>query len=124
MKKIGKNQIPLTKNEISKVKTRALRKGIWYRVLTKVERACIDLVIKVVERIRSFLLKKMLSSILNKLEAAMESHVKHLMREIGDKLAFELSQIAQNWGNKTAARWAEDSGLMQYLTITHLNAPS
>jgi len=123
MKTTSEMRILLTRNEIVKVKTRALRKGMWYRVLSRIERACIDLVIKVVERVRSFLLQKMLSSILKKLEEAMESQVQHLMQRVGSHLASELSQIAQDWGNKSAVHWAKDYGFIQYLTITHMNAP-
>ena len=123
MKTTGEMRIPLTRNEIVKVKTRALRRGVWYRVLTRVERACVDLVIKVVERVRSRLLIGVLSSILRKLDAAMESQIWRLMRELGGKLASKMSQIAQNWGNKSAVQWTKDVGFVQYLTITHMNAP-
>ena len=123
MKTIGEMRIPLTRNEIIKVKTRALRKGVWYRILTNVERAYIDLVIKVVERVRSRLLIGVLSSILRKLDAAMESQIWRLMRELGGKLASKMSQIAQNWGNKSAVQWTKDVGFVQYLTIIHMNAP-
>jgi len=111
------------RSEIIRIKARALRRGAWFRVLTRVERACIDLVIKIVERVRSRLLQKVLSSILSKLEEAMESQVQRLMRKVGNNIAKEMSQIAQTWGNKSAVRWAEDSGFVQYLTITYMNAP-
>ena len=116
-------RMSLSRSEIIKAKTRALRKGVWYRVLTNVERACIDLVIKVVERVRSRLLSSVLSSILRKLDAAMESQIWRLMRELGGKLASKMSQIAQNWGNKSAVQWTKDAGFVQYLTINHMNAP-
>jgi len=121
---LNEKRIPLMRNEISRIKARALRRGLWFRVLTKVERACVDLTIKVVERVRSRLLQRVLSSILNKLEEAMESQVRRLMREVGDALAQKLSQIAQEWGNKLAVKWAEGSGFVQYLTIIYLNTPS
>jgi len=123
MKTTGEVQVPLIRDDLIKVKTRALRRGAWYRVLTRVERACIDLVIKVVERVRSFSLRRALSSILSKLEAALESPVQRLMRGIGADLVFKLSKIAQEWGNKSAVHWAKDVGFMQYLTIMHMNAP-
>jgi hypothetical protein len=121
MKTTGEMQRSLSRSDLVNVKTRALRRGVWYRVLTRIERACIDLVIKVVERARSFSLKKMLSSMLKKLEEAMESPVRRLMREIGDSLAQRLSQIAQGWGNKSAVRWVKDSDFSKYLTITYMN---
>jgi len=87
------------------------------------ERACLDLAIIVVERVRSRLLQGLLSSALKKLEEAMESKVQRLMSEIGNDLATQLSQIAKCWGNKSATKWAKDAGFKQYLTITYMNAP-
>jgi hypothetical protein len=83
-----------------------------------------DLVIRVVDRVRSRLLEKVLSSVLRKLLEAMESRVQRLIQEMGGKLALKLSQIAQTWGNKYAQCWAEDAGFKQYLAITHMNMPS
>jgi len=120
---LSEKRTPLMRSEIIRIKARALRKGVWFRVLTRVERACIDLAIMVVERVRSRLLQRLLSSVLNKLEDAMESQVRRLMREIGDNLAKKVSQIAQDWGNRSAVCWAKDAGFTQYLTITYMNAP-
>jgi len=44
------------------------------------------------------------------------------MQKIGISIAEKISQIAQNWGNKTAREWAKDLGFIQYLTIMSLNA--
>lgn len=120
---LNEKRIPLMRSEMIRIKARALRRGVWFRVLTKVERACLDLAIKVVERVRSYLLQKVLSSILKKLEEAMESQVLRLMRNIGGTLAQTLSQIAQKWGNKSAIHWVKNSGFIQYLTITYMNKP-
>jgi hypothetical protein len=121
---LNEKRIPLMRSEIIRIKARAIRRGVWFRVLTRLERACIDLTIKVVERIRSRLLRKVLSSILKKLEEAIESQVWRLMREIGCSLAQKLCQIAQEWGNKLAGQWAQDSSFIKYLTITYMNKPS
>jgi len=118
---LGARRTLLVRSQIVKVKTRALRKGVWFRVLTKAERACVELSIVVVERVRSCLLRRVLTSILKKLEAAMESRVQRLMRETGVRLASKLSQIAQKWGNESAFLWAGDSGFVQYLTINYMN---
>jgi len=124
MKTTGQRRIPLSRNEILRVKSRALRKGVWYRVLNRVERACIDLVIKVVERVRSRLLTKVLFSVVKKLDEAMESQVRRLVREIGGTIASKLSLIAQNWGNKSAMGWAKDASFLQYLAVSYLNKPA
>ena len=117
----GEKRNLLTRSEMIKVKTRALRRGIWFRALTKTDRACIDLAIIVVERIRSRLLQKVLFSIIKKLDEIMESQIHRLMSEVGVNLAKKVGRIAQMWGNESAVRWAEDSGFIRYLTITYLN---
>jgi len=118
----GKKRTLLTRGEIVKVKTRALRRGVWFRALTKMERACLDLAIMVVVRVRSNLLQKLLCSLINKLEEIMQSQVQRLTREVGKALANKLSQIAHAWGNKSAAKWAKDPVFIRYLTIAYLNA--
>jgi hypothetical protein len=105
------------------VRTKAMRKGVWFKVLTRSERACMDLAIKVIERVRSRLLLNVLSTIMKKLEDALESPIRRLIQEIGSQLASKMSQIAQKWGNKSAARWAKELDFMLYLTIDHMNAP-
>ena len=115
---------PLGKNGLAKIKAKAMRRGIWFRVLTRAERAQVDLTMKIVERIRSFILAKVVTSIVKKLLDAMESKVARLMREVGHALVRKLSRIAQNWGNKSAHQWVTDPCFVQYLTINYMNTPA
>jgi hypothetical protein len=101
-----------------------MRRGVWFRVLTRAERAQIELTTRVVKRIRSFFLARVVTSIVEKLLDAMESKVTRLMREVGPALARKLSRTAQEWGNKLAHQWAEDPGFLQYLTINYMNTPA
>jgi hypothetical protein len=117
----GEKRTALTRSEIIKVKTRALRRGMWFRALTKMDRACVDLAIIVVERVRSRLLRRVLFSVIKRLEEFMESQVQRLMREVGADLARKISRVAQKWGNKSAVVWAFDSGFVRYLTISYMN---
>jgi len=113
----------LGKNELVRLKARAMRRGVWFRVLTRAERAQIELTTRVVKKIRSFFLAKVLTVIVEKLLDAMESKVTRLMREVGPVLARKLSRTAQKWGNRSAEGWPRDSGFIKYLTIMHLNKP-
>ena len=121
-KSILESRIPLTKVELSRIKIRAIRRGFWFKVLSRVERASIDLTLKVVRKVRSLLLAKMLTTIVKKLLDAMESKVARLMREVGCGFTQNLSRIAQKWGNKSAVQWAENSDFIQYLVITHVSS--
>jgi len=113
--------VPLTRVGIARARALALRRGVWYRVLTRVERACLDLSARVVERVRSRRLAQVLTAILCKLGAAMESAVERAAREFGRPLARRLSAIAQRWGNGSAVSWAEDRGFIRYLVVGVIN---
>jgi len=120
---LTRSSAQLGKNELVRIKARAMRRGVWFRVLTRAERAQIELTTRVVKRIRSFFLARVLTAIVEKLLDAMESKVMRLMREVGPVLARKLSRTAQKWGNNSAEGWPQDSGFIQYLIIMHLNKP-
>jgi hypothetical protein len=115
---------PLGKNELVKIKAKAMRRGVWFRVLTRAERAQIELTMKIVKRIRSFILAKVVTCIVKKLLDAMESKITQLMKQVGQALAQKLSRTAQKWGNKTAHQWITDPSFIQYLTINYMNMPT
>lgn len=124
-------EIPLTrgaaltgKKGLAKIKRKALRRGVWFRLLSRAERAIMDLTIKVVEKIRSFTLAKVVSQIVMKLLDSMESKVARLISEVGPALAQKLSITAQKWGNQSAINWIEDPGFRQYLAVMYHNTPS
>jgi len=96
----SQTRVPLSRDELVRVRTSAFRRKIWFRVLTRTERALIDLTIKVVERIRSHLLARVLAYPVRKLLEAMKGEVLRLMGAVGRDLAQRLSRIAQGWGNK------------------------
>jgi hypothetical protein len=120
----NRTHIPLTRVELTKMKAKAIRRGFWFKVLSRTERASIDLTIKVVERVHSLLLARVLGAIVRKLLDVMESRVTRVMREVGRGLAENLSRIAQNWGNKSAHHWKEDSSFVKYLAVTYINTPA
>lgn len=116
------NHVPLTRSELAKLRVRALRRGIWFRVLSRVERGLMDLAIKVVERVRSLVLARSLIGVVEKLVGSMESEVARLMKTVGRSLAGKLSEIARNWGNSSARLWANNLGFIQYLAVMQMNS--
>jgi len=112
-----------TRKVLAGMRLRAIRRGVWFKELSREERVLVDLVIKVTDKVRSFLLAKLLSQIVEKLLDALEGEVTRLMRTVGRPLARKLSGVAQGWGNRSASKWPQDSGFVQYLTIMHLNKP-
>jgi len=107
-------------HDLTRIRLLALRRRVFFRVLNRVERGLIYLAPKVTCSVRSTVLANALRSIVEKLLDAMESKVERQMRQVGVPLAQKISRIAQGWGNKTAHKWANDPGFIQYLTITTL----
>jgi len=117
--------VSLKRELLANLRLKAQRCKVWFR-LKRDERRLMDLVITVVDKVRSSFLARILLPIIKRLLDAMgRAHVlgevAYLMRTEGRSLAQKLSWIAQNWGNKSATRWPEDSGFVQYLTIMCLN---
>jgi len=106
------------------LKKRSLRRGIWFRVLNRLERAQVDLTVRVVETVRSSLLARILNSIMDKLSQALESRVSTLIKSAGFPTALRLSRIARSWGYESAEEWVGDSEFARFLAILHLNSVS
>jgi hypothetical protein len=117
----GAKSIPLTREALAKLRLKARRRGVWFRDLKQSERKLLDLTIRVVQRVHSFVLAKLVSRIVGKLCEAMESRVYRLMRTEGRRMAERLSNIAQSWGYEAAKSWVKDRGFMQYLTVINLS---
>lgn len=115
-------QTPLTRKKLAEMKRKAVRRGIWFTTLSRAERACIDLTVKVVDRVRSLLLAKILTAVVKKLSETMENKITRSMRQVGCKLALKISRIAQTWGNSNATEWV-DLKFIRYLAIIEMNTP-
>lgn len=114
----------LSGKELAKIRAMAIRRGNWYRTLNKTERALLDLTIRVVRKIRSFVLSRILAPIIEKLQIRTERNIAILFHKIGQPLTEKISRIAQNWGNTSADSWNSDSNFAQFLAIMHINEPS
>ena len=104
------------------LKRRSVRRGIWHRILSGLERAQVDLTVRMVKVVRSPLLATVLDRIINKLSSALQSRILSLVRSVGFPMALRLSRIAQSWGYEAAQTWGEDSGFARFLAITDLNS--
>jgi hypothetical protein len=113
----------ISKLELIKIKKKAMRHKVWFKLLDKIDRAVIDLTIGCVEKIRSSKLAEIITKIVNKLKQTLESPIKRLMKQVGLSLAQKLSEIAQAWGNKSASQWIKELSFIRYLTIIYVNTP-
>lgn len=109
----------LNRTQLLTIKNKAIRAGIWYKALTRIDRVLVDLTIKVTDCIRSSHLTKSLLVVLEKLKGKLDSSYIASMRKLGYTLATKMSIIAQKWGNASAKDWSADSAFALFLAITH-----
>lgn len=109
-------------NFFLRVRRRALRKGVWFRVLDCEERALLSLVPMCMEKPRSSKLIDMLAKIVVKIKDALKSNLADVVSRVGRPLAKKLSAIARKWGHRTAAEWAADEGFARYLAIVNMSS--
>lgn len=106
------------------LKLKAMRRGVWFKALNRIDRTLFDLAVKVVDAVRGRKLAEALLSIVRKLEEALENGISKAVKEVGLPLARKLSLIAQRWGNHGAGGWASDVSFARFLAIMHINSPS
>src|SRR5712664_3411329 len=64
---------PITREILIGMKTRGLRKRVWYGAIDRIERALVDLTIRWVDKVRSGRMTETLMRILEKLAQALET---------------------------------------------------
>ena len=108
---------------LERLRTRALRVGVYFRGLTRVERAIVDLAIKCNAKFKSKTFVRTMTAIVAKiLEALSRTFMARALR-IGREMANRASETAQSWGNMQAAAWRNDPRFVLYLGITALSLP-
>jgi hypothetical protein len=117
----NKTSNPLNRTQLIKIRVKAIRAGVWFRVLPRIDRVLVDLTIKVAENVRSASLAKCIFAVVGKLEGLLESSVLKSLRLIGRPLAEKISSIAQKLGNGSAKSWANDSEFAFFLAILQTN---
>ena len=110
----------LSRDNLAKLKQKAVRRGCWYKELKQNERMLLDLTIRVVEKVRSFMLAKVVFRLVGRLFEAMESRIVCLIRTEGFEMVKRLSKIGESLGCKSAKNWVRDKGFMQFLVISNL----
>jgi hypothetical protein len=111
----------LTKQGLIKLKSRACKNGAWYEILSRTERAIVDLTIKCVEKIRSPILARTINGIISKLAQTLQKTFIEKAHEIGTEISKRIVEIAQEWGNKNSSEWETDDNFIRFLGLTALN---
>ena len=114
----------IDKAQLVKLKLKAMRFGVWFKALRRIDRVLIDLTIKVARyTVRSVALVKSIRAVMEKLEGLLESGLSRVIREVGFPLAQKVSSLAQKWGNTSANEWSSDSSFVSFLVVLSINEP-
>src|SRR2546422_2833145 len=95
----GKIEGPITREVLVGLKTRGLRRRVWYCTLSRIERGLVDLTIRWVDKVRSGRMTETLLRILAKLALALETGVGRVLGR-GRMLAARASELAVEWSNR------------------------
>jgi len=110
-----------TRQDLAKIKSRAMRTKVWFRALSRVERAILNLTIRCVERVQSRVLAGTISVIINKILQSLEEAFLQRAERIGRSIAETLCEICEKWGNKASLSWRRDKSFITFLGVTALN---
>ena len=100
-----------------KARTRALRQRIWFKALSRAERGILDLTIRCVETVRSRVLNRIVSDIVAKILKNLKPSFLETATKIGREIAYEICEIAIEWGNLSASMWKHDLCFIRFLGI-------
>lgn len=114
----------LTRDELMTLKAKALRRKAWFK-LSRLERAIVNLTIKVVEKARSSTLAKAITQIAMKLHSWISNRktFKERALEAGSLVAERVVEAGLKLGVKNAYEWLNDKAYVFYLGVAYLNTP-
>jgi len=104
-----------------RIKTRALRQRVWFKILSSTERAVLNLTIRCVVKVRSRVLWSIVSEIVNKILKTLECGFMEKAEDTGRKVAKKICHIASVWGNLRASSWEYDTDFVRFLGVTTIN---
>ena len=112
----------ITNSFLVEVRRRALRRGVWFRALDRVERGIRSLAARVVDRVKSVVLGVELVKTLKKFNDALKSGFVMRIEEYRFSQARELVAQVVEWDYGAAAGWASDLAFVRYLTLNDARA--
>jgi len=86
------------------------------------ERGIYYLVCKVVDRVESPVLGKVMIAIIVKVRNVLKSEFTRLTETIGIKRAWEAAACAVKWGYRYAEAWRNDEAFIRFFAIMELNS--
>ena len=94
---------------------------MWFRAISKVERAIVDLTIKCVEKIRSTILAGTISAIVAKILQCLEDGFTTRADKVGHEIVERLCSVGERWGSEAHLVWKYDKCFIRFLGVNALN---
>ena len=110
----------ITRGVLVSVRRVALRAGVYFRAIGRLERALFECAIRVVRVVWSDVLAKVLMRIIVRLLQAARSIPLALAEYIGARMASRAARIAQGWGYEEARDWKNDLGFIRWQALNYL----
>ena len=110
-----------SRQDLVSIKSRALRKRVWFRALSKVERAIVDLTIKCVVKIQSSVLAGTISGIVGKILQFLGEDFMTRAERVGREIVESVHALGEKWGNKACSAWESNSCFIRFLGVSALN---
>jgi hypothetical protein len=108
--------------DLSRLKLRAVRCGVWFRALKRIDRVLLDLTLRVCDAVRGRALAKSLRAVVAKLEMALENRVSHIVETVGFQLAARMGLVGLRLGNVSARDWGSDVSFARFLGVMYFNS--
>ena len=99
------------------LRTKALRKRIWYDALTDQERVLTSLIIKNIKIVKNAILATVIGRIMGKLVHAIKNSFMDKIERLGRPIALAMAKGAHSCGNKDALNWTENVNYIRYLGL-------
>jgi len=109
---------------LSKLRTKALRKRIWFVTLTDQERILTGLIIKHIKIVKNGVLATVIARIMGKLVHAIKNSFMNMIEQLGRSIAVAMATGAYACGNKEALSWTENLNYIRYLGLMAYHDPS
>jgi len=112
-----------TREFLSALRAKAVRRRVLYRALDGLERGILYLSSRLVDRVSSLTLYELLEEIVTKLLEAFKSGYQRHLESYGVNRVVEVVLQAVKLGHRDAVRWVSDTGFVEYLTVLDMNQP-
>ncbi len=103
---------------LSNLRTKALRKGVWFQALTNQERILSGLIRKYVKIVKNATLATVIAKIIGKLIYAIKNSFLNMIDRIGRPIAESYSRAAYAMGWKEASKWVDDPNIVRWYGFT------